>query len=154
MTRQQMADFDTAEFELIIRREKALMVLARHQLVAHYMSGDKKRGFGSSQWNMTDGQAEMAVHAMAEGTDAYVPQQGMRPSDLIRQIVTARNALTELTAQVEAMENEYQATGGWQRYFPCLNADGHIHASLRGCPTVRWDTSMGWATAYSGLTAD
>jgi len=154
MTRQQMAEFDAAEFELIVRRDQAFSALVRLQQQAHYIAGDKKRGFGSSRWDMTDGQAEMAVQVMAEGTDGYIPQYGMRPSDLLRQIVTMRNAINELNTSIETAENEYRATGGWQRYFPCLNTDGHIHATLRACPTVRLDTSMGWAVQYSGLTAD
>jgi hypothetical protein len=154
MTRQQMTEFDAAEFELIVRRDQAFSLLARLQQQAHHMAGDKRRGFGSTRWEMTDGQAEMAVHCTAEGTDSYVPQYGMRPSDLITQVVTARNAINELNASIEAAENEYRAYGGWQRYFPCLNTDGHIHATLRGCKTVYWDTSMGWATQYSGLTTD
>lgn len=155
MTQQEMAEFDAAEFELIARREQALSILAGLQDQAHRMAGDGTDYLrGRCVWRMTDGQAEMAVHAMAEGADRTVPQQGMRPSDLIRQVVTARNVIHELNATIEAAEDEYQASGGWQRYFPCLNADGHIHASLRGCRTVQWDTPMGWATEYSGLTAD
>jgi len=153
MTREQMAEFDAAEFELIARRYEALSLLARLQQHAHRMTGDTKRGF-SGRWEMTDEQAEMAVHAMAGDDDGYVPRAGMRPSELLTQIVAARDAINELNGSIAAAENEYRACGGWQRYFPCLNSDGHIHATLRACPTVRWDTSMGWATEYSGLTAD
>lgn len=153
MTRRQMAEFDAAEFEVIVRRDQAMTRLEHLTDVVHRMARDRKRGFGSS-WTMTDRQAEEALRQLADGDDKRDLSAQMRPSELITKVDDYHQGIAELSAHIEGMENQYRASGGWQRYFPCLNTDGHIHATLRGCRTVQWDTSMSWATEHSGLTAD
>jgi hypothetical protein len=147
------AEFDAAEFDLIQRRDKAWSSLGRLMDIAHRMAGDRQRGFGTGSWQLTDGAAEMKLAAMAQGADSLDLSMRKRPSEVIALIVETRNIIRELQQRIEDMEAVFRAAP-WNRYFPCLNADGHIHASLRGCPTVRPGTSMGWATQMSGLTPD
>ena len=139
MTRQQMAEFDAAEFRLMQDLSQAEAERDRLVAAAHRQAGDTRSysGWGRNRvvsWQLTDEEAIAAAGA----------------AELVS---NARYRITSFREHISAMEAMYQE-GPWARYFPCLNADGHIHASLRGCPTVRFDTSMGWATEYSGLTAD
>jgi len=154
LTQYEMAQFDAQEFAVIQRATMEARGLERLIDTVHRMAGDKKRGLGSSHWKMSHSEAEEALAAMANGSDEKSLSYRVRPSELLARIASARDVITALNLQAEELENQYLALGAWLRYYPCLNADGHIHASLRGCKTVRWDTDMGWATEYSGLTAD
>lgn len=149
MTQYEMAQYDAQEFAVIQQRDREAASLEGFLLTVHQML-DKRRGRG---WTLTDAQAEEML-ARVQDDDRRGLSYRVRPSELLARIVSARDVIATLNAQVEELEDQYLALGAWQRYFPCLNADGHIHASLRGCPTVRWDTDMGWATQYSGLTPD
>jgi len=153
MTRQQMTEFDARELEYITRRDEVMLRLASFQDRVHPMVRDKRQRFGSRTWELTDQQAEELLEQHAAGDDAWDARISMRPSEMIILLAQTRDLISVLNGSIEAMENEYRKAP-WQRYFPCLNADGHIHATLRACPTVRLDTSMGWAVQYSGLTAD
>jgi len=154
LTRQYMTEFDANELEYIIRRDQALSHLISLQQRVHRMVGDKTRGFGSSRWVLTDGQAEELLAQQAAGTDEHELSTGMRPSEMVALLAEARELVNILNAAIEGAENQFRSLGGWTRYFICTNSDGHIHSSLRGCKTVHWDTGMAWMTQYSGLTVD
>jgi hypothetical protein len=65
----------------------------------------------------------------------------------------AKRAFKRIGEQIGAMEEIYREQR-WTRFFPCRNADGHIHSSLRGCSTVYATTPMGWYPNLSGKTAE
>lgn len=139
MTRQQMAEFDAAEFKLMQDLWQAEAELEQVIAAAHRQAGDTRSYHWAGRtrvvsWQLTDDEAIEAAGAA-----------GL--------VSNARYRITSFREHISDMEAMYRE-GPWQRYFPCLNADGHIHASLRGCKTVYADTAMGWATEYSGLTAD
>ena len=150
MTQQEMAQYDAQEFAVVQERDRIAASLDGFLLTVHRML-DKRRGRG---WTLTDAEIEAKLADLAAGGNVYNPSIRTRPSELIRVIAEARDAITALNRNIGELEDWYLTAGAWQRYFPCLNRDGHIHASLRGCPTVRWDTDMGWATEMSGLTPD
>jgi hypothetical protein len=75
------------------------------------------------------------------------------PGDLLAALSDADGSLAQAMVAVARMETVY-ATAPWPRFFPCTNRDGHIHASYRDCPTVRWDTGMAWRPDLSGKTVD
>jgi hypothetical protein len=140
MTQQEIARFDAGEFQLMKERAQALLERQRHVEAAHRGAGDKRFRGG---WASPD--SEVLSHLRVLG-DA-------RSLALLSQISGLDLRIDQLTKEISALEGIYQAQP-WNRYYPCLNKDGHIHASLRGCPTVRQDTDMGWATQMSGLTPD
>lgn len=118
----------------------------------HPMAGDKQEslGFGRGRrWGLGDEDALSLVQHLADEDDAYSRQLGASPSEIIArhdQIVAHMETLWNAIVDAEQVWQEHR----WTRWFPCLNADGHVHATMRGCPTVRWDTMMGWATELSG----
>lgn len=147
MTQPEMAAWDAGTFELIQRQAGLDNRLSALITEIHRAAGDTRSytGWGASRvvtWQLT--------HEEAAGRLSAVPCAG--GNALLAQLSQAREAIAQLGAQVEEREALWEAKGRWPRYFPCLNADGHIHSSLRGCPTVRHDTSMGWATELSGRT--
>lgn len=147
------AEFDAAEFALYEQLAKAEAERDRITARMHLMLGDSRR---QGAWNLTDEAAEAYVSQLQASGDAYNAGTRMHPSELIAQLSTVRYQVTSFKSHIADMEAVYQADP-WSRYFPCNNRDGHIHSSLRGCPTVdrgQYLTSMGWATTMSGLTAD
>jgi hypothetical protein len=125
----------------------------------HPMAGDKQEslGFGRGRrWTLSDEDALSLVQHLADEEDVYVPQLGMRPSE----IVANHDAITALTEKfwnaivdAEQVWQEHR----WTRWFPCLNADGHVHSTFRGCPTVdrgQYATQMGWAVELSGTPVE
>jgi hypothetical protein len=145
MTQQQMAAWDAGTFELMTRQAQVRGRLESLVNAVHVAAGDKKDGHGRNQaWRYTD-------------TDALLVVAGMTTRDaarLIQDVSHAEELIKLLGTQIGEREQVWENEGWWSRYFPCLNRDGHIHSSLRGCQTVYWDTDMGWATGMSGLTAD
>lgn len=140
------AEFDAEEFRAIQERDKAASRLDVLVTEAHRAAGDLKSysGWGArrvTSWQLSDAEAVERL--------AVLPDN----SGLLAAIVEAKLLISMLNGRIEDMERIWRAAP-WSRYFPCLNADGHIHASLRGCSTVRWDTDMGWATELSGSTVE
>jgi hypothetical protein len=152
---QTPAEFDATELAVMTEVSVQERLLIPLNDTAHYLVGDlkAKSGFGARPyWQLTDGEAEMRLHAMAEGADEYDLRYRVHPSQLLVKIVEARNVITGLNAQIAELEEVYR-TFGWTRWYPCLNSDGHIHSSSSGCPTLHrmgQETAMGWETRLSG----
>lgn len=140
MTQPEMAAFDARELALCQEMWKIEDRLPAEWNLIHQHAGDKlvSNGYGRPKtWGMSDQEARSRV-----------------AGDLLARIEDIEDSIEQRRLAIAVMEEEFARQGRWTRYFPCLNRDGHIHASLRGCPTVRFDTAMGWATQMSGLTAD
>lgn len=147
---------DEAEAALYAELERAQRRLASETDRAHRAVGDKHEYRGRRQvWKMRDTDAVARVRELAAAHPEQHPYEGSinhrHPVLVARDLTAAQAKVDELHAAIDAMEEIY-LQAPWQRYFPCLNADGHIHASLRGCPTVRFDTAMGWTPGLSGHT--
>lgn len=120
----------------------------------HRMARDRKEWIGREQyWKMTWGQAVAQVNILVSQGDAYDPSNGRTPSDALAEVQSFLNDLAIVQVQIADMEKVYRANP-WQRFFPCMNADGHIHSSYRGCPSVRFDTAMAWYPQLSGKTVE
>lgn len=136
-------EHDAKQFKLNQEAGKAEQRLADLCNRAHSMAGDQRRGYGyRSPWIMKDGDAVDRVRRMARNGDD-------RAAGLIKDLAHWMAEADRLHREYLAMEatwREYK----WTRWFPCLNSDGHIHSSLRGCKTVNMSTSMGWETGLSG----
>jgi hypothetical protein len=85
--------------------------------------------------------------------DKYDPRYGMTPGDGLSRLAQLRTEQAQVTIQIRELEAIYDAAP-WSRFFPCGNRDGHIHSSLRGCSSVRWDTLMAWYPSLSGKTVE
>ena len=59
--------------------------------------------------------------------------------------------LAAVHAEAAPLEEEFNVAR-WPRWFPCLNTNGHVHATLT-CASLQHDTRMGWATTLSGRDA-
>jgi hypothetical protein len=133
---QTPAEFDAAELALM--NQAAALGAEAEQLiqVAHREAGDIKShngGFGRRRvvsWQLSD-------------------EEALTRAGRAEQFAEKALAVRDLEAGYQAMEAVYRSNP-WTRYFPCRNADGHIHSSERGCQTVRFDTDMGWAVQLSG----
>jgi hypothetical protein len=126
------------------------MALARRTTArnaVHRLAGDKLRWHGRVQeWGMSYDGALMAVAGTArEGVDpvAVTAARTLADAEFWSKSVAA------LKDKISVMEAVYRKDP-WPRYFPCLNSDGHVHRSERGCSTLRYDTAMGWDTSLSG----
>lgn len=133
------AQFDAAELGLMKRLAKSEQERDALAAEAHRKAGDTRSysGFGRNRvvsWQLTDTEA--------------IEASGMR---LL--FANATYQVTSLRTNIADMEAIYREDP-WNRYYPCLNRDGHIHSSERGCQTVYWDTDMGWAVEMSGLSPD
>jgi hypothetical protein len=133
---QDPAEFDAAELELI--RQHTQLSAQAEQIIqaAHHAARDTRSysgGFGQKRvvsWQLTD-------------------EEAITKAGMTEQLAKVEYGIKILADQVNWCEDFYRANP-WTRYFPCLNRDGHIHSSERGCPTVRFDTDMSWAVALSG----
>jgi len=149
-------EFDTnlfAWYQEHARLEQQLKTLFNFKV--HPMAGDKQEraGFGQGRrWLMSDEDALSLVQRLADEEDRYVPQLDASPSGIINshdQITASMETLWDAIVQAEDVWRKQR----WSRWFPCLNADGHVHSTLRGCPTIdrgQYATQMGWATELSG----
>jgi hypothetical protein len=148
--------FDTelfAHYQEHAKAEQQLGTLFDYKI--HPMAGDRQESLGwgkGRRWLMSDEDALSLVRHLADENDVHSPQIGASPSEIIGrhdQITALTETLRDTIAQAEQIWQEHR----WTRWFPCLNADGHVHSTLRGCPTVnrgQYDTQMGWATELSG----
>jgi len=129
--------FDRAELELYRQLEQAERKLSSATDTMHRAAGDKRDYLRRSQpWGMSWTEAYRNTTSEARG--AYD---------------AAHAGIVELQDVIASYEAEY-AKAPWTRYFPCLNTDGHIHASYRGCSTVYHTTQMGWDTELSGESVE
>jgi hypothetical protein len=148
------AEHDAAQFALYQEMWKADQRLKGLRLSMHGMVGDRERGYGRDRaWGMTFAQVCVAMRSLEEAGDEVIRGYSLRPSQVWAQdsaLVDEIRSLSDRIAQMEAIWREHR----WTRWFPCLNPDGHLHSSLRGCPTVYGDTDMGWETGLSGKTVE
>jgi len=152
------AEFDAAEYALMEQAGKIQSRMDARWNEIHRAAGDKKRYYGRrSRWQMRDGEALSIVKRLAgiQRLESLPLQDraARQARDLVADLDVLHDQLTSFQEQIAGMEDAYRQAP-WTRYFPCLNADGHIHSSLRGCATVRNDTAMGWETALSGQEVD
>jgi hypothetical protein len=61
--------------------------------------------------------------------------------------------LDRTDAELAVLDDEFDARGGWARYYLVQNANGHVHTS-RSCSTCTSTTQYGWLTEQSGATED
>jgi hypothetical protein len=161
-TDQQLADdpqaFDARLAGKYAAWEKATAALQRAYGQIHDAAGDRKEYHGRDLvWRRTHAEVEGTVRQMATHGEPLPVRMGSRqtPGDLLAALRDAEAALTDAAVAVQKMEAIYRRPfNRWQRFFPCTNRDGHIHASYRNCPTVRWDTAMAWRPDLSGKTVD
>lgn len=140
-TQQDMAAWDAGTYEYMVRQARVQARLDSLLDEAHRAAGDKKR---RGYWILSHD------HVLKELAGAF----GSSANTLLAEIAEHETAINGYRTAIEAREAVWEAAGCWPRYFPCLNADGHIHRSMYGCHTVYLSTQMGWATEMSGLTAD
>lgn len=151
MTRNRMVEHDTATFAVMREAWKAEEAIDAHRSNMHRAAGDKPQGHGRrTGWEMTFAQVTVELAALAVSGAEKIERTARRMLQADAELV---ERLGELSAALDRMDAIYQVQP-WPRYYPCRNADGHIHSSLRDCQTVRWETDMGWATHMSGLTPD
>lgn len=118
----------------------------------HRAAGDKRERYaGRYVWREKHRWALDRVAAMAQ--DVMVLSLGKTPQELTARLNSLHDNLTAVLAQISAMEEVWEQHR-WNRFYPCLNRDGHIHATFRGCPTVRRTTPMGWFSQLSGKTTE
>lgn len=148
------AEHDARQYEVMQQNARAEAQLWALRDKMHAMAGDKRERAGRGyQWAMSWGEVGITLSAMARDGDADDFRHGGRPSQLLAQDSELIARITELDAREEALEAAWKA-GKWTRYYPCLNRDGHVHRSLRGCESVYADTQMGWDTSLSGMTVE
>lgn len=148
-------EHDTKTAELHEQAAKIEAALRSHRDRMHGMAGDRKSYVGRDlRWKMTAAQvwdqlrALMNVHG-----DTFDVRYGLKPSEALAREQEKVAALAGVMGQIGEMEKVYREHR-WTRYFPCLNADGHIHSSYRACPSVRFDTAMAWYPQLSGKTVE
>jgi hypothetical protein len=151
-------EHDTKTAELYAELEKAQRAQASVIDRAHRAVGDSQHYRGRrAVWDMRDIDATAKVRELARNHPDQDPYEGSinnrHPVLVVRALDKANAKVAKLREQIELMEEIYLASP-WQRFFPCLNSDGHIHASLHGCSSVRFDTAMGWTPSLSGHTVE
>lgn len=151
------AEFDARELEVYKELWQIEATVPGINDLVHRHAGDQRvsNGYGRPKtWGMSDVEARGRVAYLASSYNyPQDPSSSLTPSDVIARVEQAEYEINERRQVIAEMEEVYWQDP-WTRYFPCLNRDGHIHSSLRNCPTVRYDTAMGWATELSGLTPD
>jgi hypothetical protein len=151
MTRNRMVEHDTATFALMTEAWKTEAAIDRHRENMHRAVGDKRHGLGRrSEWEMTFAQVCIELGTLAVCGNEKIEKSAARMLQGDSELVSR---FGELSAEISRMDAIFQVRP-WSRYFRCLNTDGHIHSTLRACPTVRWDTAMSWETQMSGLSAN
>lgn len=122
----------------------------------HVAVGDRKSYVGKAHlWRRTAGEVLESLQIMArhdEPLPAGISRGGERtPASLLADENALMIELAQILTAIGEMDAIYdRPENRWNRYFRCMNTDGHIHSSLRGCSTVRWDTAMSWNTHLSG----
>lgn len=151
MSRTDPVAHDTEQAAAEEAHARAWDILHAHQDKMHAVAGDRRRMNGRAcEWTMS-------ITAVRE---VLVARSG---DSNIRLAMAAAGALAEeekhtaeiagALAEVTHLEAIYR-DAPWSRYFRCLNPDGHIHSSARGCSTVRPTTPMAWEVHLSGRPAE
>jgi len=145
---------DEAEAALFDALAKAEQRLSYHIDQMHSLVNDRKDYQGNrSVWRMTHAQViDQLKAAVATGDKRNLTYQ-VTPSEVLTREGELRTESAKIQVEIEKAEAIYREHR-WTRWFPCLNRDGHIHSSLRGCPSVRWDTQMGWTPELSGKSIE
>jgi hypothetical protein len=147
------AEHDARQFELICQSAATTDRLFAGRDRMHRVAGDRTRWIGKTKvWSMNWAEVSAAISTLIAQGDERDMSYSVRPSQLVAADAELLAEVARLDAEIDSMESTWRAHR-WQRYFPCLNGNGHIHASLSGCPTVNRSgkaTSMGWATELSG----
>lgn len=73
----------------------------------------------------------------------------MVDSYYLKSLTDAETAIAECKALAAPMEDEYDARGGWTRFYMVMNTGGHLHRSTH-CSTCRWTTAFSWLPEFSG----
>jgi hypothetical protein len=117
----------------------------------HYMVRDRREYHGRTPiWQLSHPAATAkAAQLVAEGKDDDLSIGRGKLAATLTTIADAHDTVEFISGQMEEFDIIYRADP-WTRYFPCMNSNGHIHRSLTGCRTVRWDTMMGWTPELSG----
>jgi hypothetical protein len=132
------AEFDAAELGLMQELAKCEAELDQVIAAAHRQAGDTRSysGWGRNRvvsWQLTDDEA-------------------IQRSGAAERVANASYRISSFRTHIDDMEAVYRAAP-WTRWYPCLNADGHIHSDDRACPTLHRNsqqTLMGWETRLSG----
>lgn len=122
----------------------------------HLAAGDRKEYIGQNQyWRRTAAEVLQTVQMMAKH-DVELPASISRAGQVTAAslLQDEGNLLTQLAEKLleirEQDEIYARPENRWNRYFRCMNSDGHIHSTLRGCPSVQATTAMSWNTHLSG----
>lgn len=135
--------------------DKAQRKLAGAVDQIHREAGSKRidRWTRRERWSQSFEDALAIVQAKADAHPADEVIRDGSPINLLRRHARAAAAIERIAGEIEAL-NDIYAQHGWQRFFPCNNSNGHIHASL-ACHTLnkgRYATDMGWYPSLSGHT--
>jgi hypothetical protein len=153
--------FDETVAALSSAAANAQAALTRHEDHMHHAAGDKQHadyGYGRRGrmvWgmNLTAVTATLAVMDMSgRQLSLSAARDGYTPGSVLAAHVNLTRTLADINTQIAEKDAIYRADP-WQRFFPCMANNGHIHASAYGCPTVRWTTDMRWHPSLSGHTA-
>lgn len=151
------AQFDAKELEAYKELWAAESRLPGVMNLAHRHAGDQQvsNGYGRPKsWRMTDREARGRLDYLASSYNyPQDPSSRLTPCDVIAEIEQAEYEIGQRRQVIAEMEAVY-AQAPWTRWFKCTNPDGHVHSSLRDCPTVRFDTPMAWITDMSGQDED
>lgn len=141
-------EFDEALYQLHVQRGQAADRLTAHRARMHTAAGDRKRWVGKRQyWTLMPGEVMAKLNGIVKTGGPAAP--GAR--ELLAVQTRLEEAVDAIVAQICEQDEIYdRPENRWPRYYRCLNPDGHIHSSLRGCSSVSNETAMGWNTDLSG----
>lgn len=142
----------SADLDKVQRRRESLIEQAHHILDDRKLDKWTRR----ERWAMSTREAVEAVTARADmhPVDEAIWGSG-HPVNWLRSWQEASQRDAELTEAIELLDAIYR-DHRWQRFFPCNNPNGHIHATLV-CHTLnrgRYATDMSWRPDLSGHTVD
>lgn len=147
---------DEATAALHLELDKAERKLASAVEQAHRAVGDKRidRWTRRERWALSTEAVSAAIRDKANATPADEAIWGNgHPVNVVRTWNTANAEFNAIRAAIADLDDIYREHM-WQRFFPCNNSNGHIHASL-SCSTLnkgQYATDMGWRPDLSGKT--
>jgi hypothetical protein len=111
--------------------------------VARYLHGEVER--------LAAHEAEAAHRAANDGTALHRWNllHGYDLANVQRSIGQYRTEIAELDAQIDPIDEEFTARGGWTRFFLVRASNGHIHSSM-SCVTCFPTTQYSWLPERSG----
>jgi hypothetical protein len=147
---------DEATAALYGEQDKAERQLASAIERAHRVAGDVRvdRWTRRERWGMSIQDVLAKIEAkIAALSPEDVIWGTEHPVNVLRSWDAATAELVRTGAEIARLDAIYDAQP-WQRFFPCNNSDGHIHAELT-CHTLnkgQFRTDMGWRPDLSGHT--